>query len=308
MDGCTPGIQNDDRVVQIIKRDAAGNDLVVLDVLSSEREGAQGITLGEDMSGFYKIPITVPRKSWAYQEGSTPSNLPRKNERLPIATLVTRGHSQAAFEAVESLLWSVIDETTDVFWRQYDAHGNWRELKIRLVDTPDDKTKTIIGKQRHKIWKIPLLSWDPFWYGLPIVSSLSRSQMTNTGGTTWEGVIEASNPCDQAGYPIFSNDDQTATEQWTLPDGDASLDTPSVTVPLPALDPGSEFLMNTYPDQLLEAKGLPMASGRMRVKTFEHPVEKKTPIPRYWPVKLVGGSASSRIEMLIPQRHDRPFG
>ena len=300
---CVPGLSHPDRTVQIIKRDAAGNDVLVLDVLSHENEGAQGITLGEDMEGFYFIPKTRPLKKWAYQEGATPSAIPRKDERLPRCNLTTRANTVAGWEAIESMLWETLNIDEDVYWRQYDSRGQWRELKVRLLKEPADKTKRILGKDPWHTWPIELLAADPHWYSPELKATLSRSQMVQTSPGVWEGTITAYNESTtEKAYPIFANSEATANETWTLPDGDSGL-----TVPLPVLTPGQEFVMDTYPDKLLVVRDGSQAPARMR-KWFRHPLAKKTPIPRQLPVKLVGGSETSSLTMWTPQRHDRPFG
>ena len=301
---CVAGLSHPDRTVQIIKRDAAGNDVLVLDILGPELEGAQGITLGEDMEGFYSIPKTAPLKKWAYQEGATPSALPRKDERRPRCNLTTRANTVAGWEAIESMLWETLNIDEDVFWRQYDSRGQWRELKVRLLKEPDDKTKKIIGKVPWRTWPVELLAADPFWYSPELKASLSRSQMTQTSPGVWEGTITAYNESTtEKAYPIFGNSEATADETWVLPDGDSGL-----TVTLPVLGPGKEFEMDTYPGNLLVVRDQSLAAARMRVQSFRNPLAKKTPVPRQLPVKLIGGSATSSLTMWTPQRHDRPFG
>lgn len=69
----TAGVHDDRRSVQLILRDRyQQNDLIVIDVLSSETpRGPQGVTLGSNMSGLWKIPTETPLEQWAYQEGAT---------------------------------------------------------------------------------------------------------------------------------------------------------------------------------------------------------------------------------------------
>lgn len=297
----TCGISNPERKAQLIKRRANGTDDIVLDLLGPESEGS-GIILTEEMEGLYHVPITLPRKAWAYQAGSTPSDIPRKDERLPKIKLLTKGRTVAEWEQIETLLWWVLSTKWDVYLRTFDSAGQWRELKVRLLKQPSDQTKQILGTKPFREWECELLAWDPFWYSKPLTHTIKRSDMT-LDGSVYVGTVPVQNFADQPSFVEWVSGQITATETWTLPDADSG----SV-VELPDQVPGREFWVQTYPDKpQLWVRDGSLQWARLR-KPFAHWLEESTPNPRDVEVRLSGGSATSELKLWIPQPWDRPFG
>lgn len=320
------GVSNPGRVVQLILRSPAGEDLIVLDVLPNEALGAsgfQGITLGEDMSGLYRVPIEQTLKSWAYQEGATPSAYPRKKERRPQINLhVDGGGSPTAYGQIESLLWTVLSVKWDCFLRVYDENGEWRELRVRLMKEPDDKVRRIHGSVTYGTWPIELLACDPFWYSEPHQFRFTRDDqgdglphMTAAGGG-YEIDVPILNPTDQLGFIEWNSGELTAPETWSFQDGEAVDDVGDpVMIALPELQPSvvKAFWVQTYPTSMqlrvIAPSGPPSQQwARMRSRTFSKAIAANTPVPRTIRARLVGGTAASEMLLTIPRRWDRPFG
>lgn len=297
------GVSHPERVAQLIKRNPDGTDDIVLDLLGPNSEGS-GIVLGEEMEGLYRVPRTQPRKAGAYQEGSTPSALPRKDERLPSINLITRARTVAEWEQMETLLWWVLSVDWDCWLRMFDSAGKWRELRVRLLTHPNDRSRHILGTKPFHEWTCPLLAWDPFWYSEPITETVKRTDMTSDGDGTWSALVPVSNPADQAGWLEWASGQIFEEERWTLPDADSGR-----MVPLPEQVPGREFLVQTYPDRptLLVRDGS-LQWARMRSQEFVHWLAPSTPEPRDVEVQLQGGTPESQVQLWIPQRWDRPFG
>lgn len=319
MTECAAGIQNPGRVAQLILRNPAGEDLIVLDVLPHKAlsaRGFQGITLGEDMSGFYRMPTETPLKSAAYQEGATPSKYPRKLERRPVANFHAQAATPEAYAQVETLLWTVLSTKWDCWFRQFEPDGTWRELQIRLLKEPDDKTRRFHGAVTHSTWPVQLLACDPHWYGPPLEFEFTRADMTAVGGG-FEIDVPITNPTDQLGFPEWNSGVLTAHEQWFFQDGE-KVDSGGapVLLELPDLDPAvvKAFWLQTYPTSLplrVKAPSGPPSQqwARMRSRSFSAPaIAANTPNPRTIRARLVGGTPTSEMLFTMRRRWDRPFG
>ena len=304
--GCV-GISDERRVAQLILRNKAGTeDLIVLDILpQGARVGPQGITLGQDLSGLWAIPTETPLQSWAYQEGATPSRWPRKKERRPLINLVTKASTVAAWEDMQTLLWSVLSIHYDCWLRLYDATEGWRELQVRLLQEPPDKSTFMYGHRGQHTWECPLLACDPFWYSEPFEFEFSRADMTPVSGG-YEIEIEVTNPTDQVGFLEWNSGELTAAaETWSFEDGDSG-----TMIELPALSgAGKSFWVQTYPDRpQLWVRDLGQDWANMRSKTFTKALAPITPTPRTIKARLVGGHAGSSMMLTVPRRWDRPIG
>lgn len=312
----TAGVHDDRRSVQLILRDRyQQNDLIVIDVLSSETpRGPQGVTLGSNMSGLWKIPTETPLEQWAYQEGATPSDMPRKKERRPKATFIVYAGTFGEYAQIETLLWSVLSVDYDCWLRVYfpPPHG-WRELRVRLLEQPTDDTATIHGRRTNATWPCNLLACDPFWYAEPYTFEFvrddqgdGRPHMTAVGGGAYEIDVPWSNPTDQYGWAEWNSAELTAaSEVWTMPDGDSGN-----TIELPSLAGANKsFWLQTNPSKpQLWVRDLGQDWARMRSKTFTRPLFPNTPDPRTVKVRLVGGAPTSSMKLTIPRRYDRPIG
>lgn len=322
---CTAGITNSARVAQLILRDpTTREDLIVLDVLPHEATGAvglQGITLGEDLEGLYRVPTETPLKAAAYQEGCTPSRFPRRKERRPKLNLHTQASSPEGFIQVETLLWSVLSTDWDCWIRLLIDDGTWRELRIRLMAVPD-RSRKVYGVDTAASWELDLLSWDPFWYSAPYEFRFTRDDqgaglphMTPVAGG-YEIDVPITNPTDQLGFASWNSGDLVSAEQWSFQDGEdvTSLGAPAM-VHLPQLLPSvvKRFLVQTYPtDRALFVKapsGPPSQQwARMRGARFTRAYPANTPEERTVRVRLVGGTPTSTMMLTLPRRWDRPFG
>lgn len=318
---CPIGISHPDRIVQLIARDRLGRDVIVLDVLGSDHQGVQGITLLEGWEGLPgHAPRTQIRKKWAHQEGADLSPFPRVEERTGSITLGTAGRDVASWERIESLLWRVLRFDTDAWLRSYDAQGGWREIPVRLMEPgpkPED-TSLWPGVKPYAAWKVPLLAVDPWWRSPDVTDTLTRADMIDDGAGGWIGQLTVPNPCDTRGWVQWASGTITAPETWTLPDPGVVYDaatapTPAqvgdpVTHTLPTLGPGKEFLVDTHPTAptLLVRDGA-QDWARMRGEAFEGCLEPGSE-PVTLTVKLTGGTPDSQIKVYVPQRWDRSFG
>ncbi|MFT4087399.1 MAG: hypothetical protein QM658_09640 [Gordonia sp. (in: high G+C Gram-positive bacteria)] len=299
--GC--GVSNPDRVAQLIQRDPAGNDVIVLDLLGPHA-GGQGIELGEDVENLYHVPGSSRTESGAYQEGAD-VGLPRIDARVANVNLIVRGRSQTAFEQIDTLLWRVLSLHRDAVYRQYDSIGRWRETTVRLNSTPKGSSSTIIGKRTHFVWPVELLSGDPFWYSAPIKVTFTRADMTEVSPGVFEKTVEWSNPANWPCYPQFRSGTITGDEKWTFPDGDSG-----VTHPVRVTAANGSFIVNTYPTDptVLTRDGGNGAWAKMRAEAFDHPLAASTPIPRTVTIRLEGGTAASSMQVYLPQRWLQPIG
>lgn len=310
----TVGVHDDRRSAQLILRDKYDQvDLIVLDVLSAETpRGPQGITLGSDMSGLWKIPSETPLEQWAYQDGATPSQFPRKKERRPQVKLIAYAQTYAEYAQIETLLWSVLDTKWDCWLRLYYPDG-WRELRVRLLQEPDDKTDVIHGRRLYHEWPVQLLACDPFWYAAPYTYEFvrddqgdGRPHMTAVGDDVYEILVPWHNPTDQFGWAEWNSGELTGTaETWSFPDGDSGN-----LIELPQLSgAGKSFWVQTNPSMpQLWVRDLGQDWARMKAKTYTQPLFANTPDMRTVKVRLKGGTPTSSMMLTIPRRYDRPIG
>lgn len=286
---------------QLIKRDfdtsspTFGQDLMVVDILGPGST-AQGIGMLQTFSGFYHVPRTPVRQSWAYQEGSTPSDFPRVEERLLDFRLITRGRTAAEWEQVDAMLWQILTFTQDCILRVSSATNAPREIKIRLDRKPKDAMTFDPGTQRHMVWDVTAVACDPYWYGPELTSSWTNSAGTGSGYLTLE------NPSDVECWVQFASGQLTTTQTWTLPDGVSG-----GSVTLPALTPGKEFFVDTYPlaETLMVLDDSQMWAA-MNAKAFLYALPPETP-PTQVPVSVVGGNTTSTVTAYMIQRYDRPW-
>ncbi|WP_353107837.1 hypothetical protein [Gordonia sp. (in: high G+C Gram-positive bacteria)] len=310
------GISNPGREVQLILRHPkTGADLIVLDVLPKKALGAvgfQGITLGDDVEGLYKLQTATPVKSWAYQDGGS-LGVRRVEPRSATITLHTQAATSSAFADVESLLWSVLSDKWDCYYRAIDPDDPelWRELRIRLIETPPDKTAKLQGATTHLSHTCKLIAVDPFWYSEPVTFNFTRADMTAVGGG-YEIDVPIKNPTDQLGFIEWNSGELgTATETWSFQDGEATTSGGApVMIPLPPLSGANKtFWVQTYPDRWqLWVKDQGQDWARMNSRTFTKAIAANTPDPRTIRARLVGGDAASSMMLTLPQRWDRPFG
>lgn len=313
---CVPGISTPGRVAQLILRHpVTGVDLIVLDILPKKSSGAvglQGITLGDDMEGLYRVPGTTPIKSHAYQQGAT-LGTPREDARQPRLLLNTQGSTPAEFEQVETLLWTVLSKKWDCVLRVYGPDGvtDWRELTVRLFETPNDKTNRMHGSRTFAEHTCVLVAADPFWYSPAHQVTFTRADMTPVDGG-YEIAVTIWNETDQLGFIEWNSGELgAATETWSFQDGEATKPNGDpVMIELPPLA-GAEksFWVQTYPDKWqLWVKDRGQDWARMNSRTFTKAIAANTPDPRTIRARLVGGDAASSMMLTIPRRWDRPFG
>ncbi|QPO17107.1 minor tail protein [Gordonia phage Lilbeanie] len=317
-----PGIHDDRRTAQLILRDKYNQrELIVIDILPKDglRAGQNGITLGTGLEGLYRVPVELPIEQWAYEDGATVSELPRKKERRPKITLLTRGRSYADWERVEELLWSVLSTKWDCWLRLFRPDGSWRELRVRLLHEPPDKTDTIYGRYTRFEWEgIELLSWDPFWYSKPYRYAFTRDDqgdgtpyMTPIGGGKYQIDVPVTNPTDEYGWMEWSSGNLTNTaETWSFQDGEATTAGQPNMIPVGPLSGSNKtFWLRTDPSvPQLWVRDLGQDWAYMRSKTFTQPLRPNTPKPRTVRVELQGGVPTSRMMLTIPRRWDRPIG
>lgn len=307
------------RTVQLIKRDldvnspTYGQDLIVIDILGPN-SGAQGICLLRGFGGFFHAPRTQIRESGAYQEGSTLSDFPRVDERILDFRLGVQGISPMDFENKDSLLWEVLSFTEDCFIRVGSQISPPRELKIRLERKPVDLFDLDPGVTKLMNWQITAIACDPWWYSKEIERSWTRSEGTLQDDGSWLGELELLNPADQIAWTEFASSTITVSETWTLPDallkfpvGHPKAGQP-LTHTLPLLTPGREFLVQTHPlaEQLLVMDDS-LQWAKMKAEAFEGWLPRRT-LPTKVPIRLLGGTANSKITAFILQRWDRPWG
>ncbi|URC17651.1 minor tail protein [Gordonia phage Tardus] len=309
-------VLDDRRSASLILRDRHQlNDLIVVDVLASDTpRGRQGVTLGGNLSGLWKVPTETPLEQWAYQEGATPSQFPRKKERRPTAEFITYASTFAEYQQIESLLWSVLDTKWDCWLRIYfpPPHG-WRELRVRLLNEPDDKSNEIPGRRLNRVWPVQLLACDPFWYSEPYQYEFVRDNqgdgrpyMTPVGGGAYEIMVPWSNPTDEHGWAEWNSGELTGTaETWSFPDGDSGN-----LIALPSLSGANKsFWVQTNPSKpQLWVRDVAQDWARMKAKTFTKPLLANTPDVRTVKVRLQGGTPTSSMMLTIPRRWDRPIG
>jgi hypothetical protein len=316
-------LQNPARKFQLISRDDAGNDVVVLDLLDEEGGcSCQGITLMGGLEELYLIKRTQVVKSAAFQEGGTLSKFPRVEVRNPKLKIATHSNSLAGWERLESLLWSVLSDRWDCYLRVYDAQNNWRELRLRRSGEPKASAPQPMGMRHWEIWDVTGISADPFWYSEELTFQITRAEMTAGPGGVYTGQVPMWNPSDNDCYPQWASNQLSAPTLWTLPDGFGVYTAKNTTDPskigqpvvhmIPdkdGLDVGQEFLVDTYPDEpTVRVRDGSNAWARMRAESFEFPIPPGTDTPQYRPITVKGGSSTSMVKLYLPQRWDGPFG
>lgn len=295
------------RIMQLILRDDDGNDLIVLDVCGPGM-GAQGICWLSGYSGLMHAPRTPVRESWAYQEGSTPSDFPRVDERIIDFRLATKGDTPLMWEQIDSLLWRVLGFKHDAILRVFSDMSGYRDLKIRLDRKPNDQMTFDPGFTNHMVWAITAVACDPWWYAPEITSTFTK------GSGDGNGTLTLQNPADQECWVQYANGEIQVAETWTLPDGIAKYPTghakagQNVTHTLPQLGVGKSFLVDTHPlEEMLQVMDDSQEWAKMRSEAFLYAIPPHTPSTQV-PIKLVGGNAASTVTAFMKQRYDRPFG
>lgn len=308
-------LTNRARKYQLIKRDAAGNDLIVLDVLDDSNFQRRGIHLLDGLGGLYYLPKTQPIEKSAYGEGAKPSDTPRVNERSAQLRFGTVGKDPADWVYLETLLWRVLKVGKDTVLRIYDIDGyTWRELTIRLLESPVDQTKLQLGIRNQAKHTVDYFAGNPFWYGPLDSVNLKRSDMVlQPDGVTYRGYVDVWNPTDVECWLEWANGEETANHRWSIPDAVNPDLTPGRLVPLTPngpLEPGQEFLVQTYPvSPRVMCRDDSLAGwANLRGMEFDNslPAEMNTPVSL--PVELVGGSETSQITCYMPRRWERFVG
>lgn len=312
--------------IQLICRDldakspTFGQDLITLPIHGPDMEG-QGIALLEGLSGFYHTPITQIRENYAYQEGSTPSQYPRVEERILDFRIGTQGSNWTEFMQVETLLWYVMKpakgKPRDFFLRLYYGPGadDWREIKIRLERAPKDYWKWAPGHMRRQAWDITALACDPYWYSQTLQDTVTFDTGTGSGSTRVSNrTLVVDNPADQESWLEFASNELTTTSTFTIPDGLGVYPTghsqagQRIMRTIGPLGVGKSFLVQTNPMQIsLETMDDSQEVANLRGAEFEHALPPHT-VAAQLPVKLVGGTAQTQLAVYAVQRWDRMWG
>lgn len=296
------------RKIQLIKRNfdpASSNyleDEIVIDILNGDVR-SEGICMLSDFSGLYHAQRTAIRESSAYEEGSTPSNFPRTDERLVDLRLATKAKTAARWEQIETILWHILKLDQDCILRVW-TEDEYRELKVRLARPPKDTMKYDPEYYCHMIWGVNLVASDPWWYGELITSSWTNSSATGSG------MVYLANPADQPCYVQWASGKIYGTEIWTLPDviNTENPSAPIKTITMPPVTPGDEFLVETHPLKMpIESRSNKQLTAFLRAKRFEYFLPAHTEYVEL-PVTLVGGSTLSTIKAYAQTRWDRPYG
>ena len=298
-----------------------GQDLMVIPIFGPDSVG-QGIELLEGYSGFYDTPITQVRENYAYQEGSTPSDYPRVEERILDFRLGVKGRNWDEYMQVETLLWWVMKpaagKSRDFILRLYHGPGedDWREIKIRLERTPKDLMKRGPGLFKAQAWDITALACDPYWYSLELQDTVTFDTGTGSGATrVSERTLVVSNFADQPSWLQYASNELEANSTFTLPDAlavypaDHTLAGQRIKFTLPTLGVGKSFLVRTNPmDITLESYDDSQVVALMDdVGEFENTLPPHT-VDAELPVKLVGGTVNTQLSVYAQQKWDRCFG
>lgn len=299
------------RAYQLVKRDADGEDLIVLDILGEDK-GRQGITLGENLAGLYHLPSESEIDSGAYQEGARVSLFPRVNPRKGKLWFITHGNTVAEWEAIETLLWQVLKLKEPCVLRIPNSAGEWRELTLQLIEEPNDQSKQDLGNRRHAEHNISYVAGDPYWYGDTIELSIKRSQMTHEADGSWTGqIMVPGNPTDVDIWPIWASGQIDEPEQWFIPEMPNDDGTPGIQIPITPYGPigaGKEFLVQTYPSQpTLLVMDDSQEWANLAAREFENRIKPGTP-PFPVDIKLVGGTADSELQLTLVHRWERYLG
>lgn len=295
--------------MQLIKRnfdpssDQYLEDEIVIDILNGDVK-SEGICMLSEFSGLYHAQRTSIRESSAYQEGSSPSHFPRVDERELTIRLATKAKTAARWEQIETILWSIIRMDQDCVLRVWTG-DTFRELKVRLAETPRDSMKYDPEYYGHMIWVIQFVASDPWWYGELITSEWVNKTATGSGS------VYVANPADQPCFLQWASGKIYGTETWTLPDAintAANPGDPVKTLTLPSVYPGDEFLVDTHPLAMpIETRSNKQLSAFLRARRFEYWLPPHTPYTEL-PVTLVGGSNASKIKVYCQTRWERPYG
>lgn len=307
-----------DLPMQLIQRDEDGNDEIVIDINGPEVNIHSGIVLLQGYSGFYHTPITQVRKSYAYQPGSTLSDYPRVEERILEFRLGTKGRNWRQLLQVETLLWRVLNFERDCVLRVYFDTGvdDWREITIRLERKPKDLMKLAPGRTKAFAWDIVALACDPFWYSRELEDEVTFDTGTGSGATRVSNrTLRVPNPADQRCWLEYATNELTATCTFTLPDGlgvyptGHALAGQRITHTLPAMGVGKSFLIETDPLNLtLQPIDESQAVALMKAEDFVYPLPPGTNAPVDLPVKLVGGTAQTKLAVYAVQKWSRFAG
>jgi hypothetical protein len=307
-----------DLPMQLILRDEDGNDVEVIPINGPDVDFSTGIALLQGYSGFYHTPITQVRKSYAYQPGATLSDYPRVEERILEFRLGTKARNWRGLRVVESLLWRVLNFRHDCILRVYFDTGvdDWREIAIRLERKPKDLMKLAPGRSKAFAWDITALACDPYWYSKELVDEVTFDTGTGSGASRVSNrVLQVPNPADQECWLEYATNELTATSTFTLPDGLAvypaghALAGQRITHTIPPMGAGKSFLVETYPLNLtLQPMDESQGVALMKAEDFISPLPPGTNEPVDLPVKLVGGTAATKLAVYAVQKWDRFFG
>lgn len=301
------------RKIQIIKRNFDINsekyldDEIVIDVLNGD-VGVEGVCMLSEFSGLYHAKRTGIRQSSAFQEGSTPGKHSRVEERTVELRLATKAKTAARHEDIETILWHILRMDEDCILRVW-TDEKYRELKVRLAETPRDIMQYDPEIYKILVWNVVLVATDPWWYGELITDEWVNTDMTG------EGYVVLANPADQPAYVQWASGTVASSgEVWTLPDvgvtypaGHAQAGQ-QVMITLPKVNPGDEFLVDTYPLSMpVETLSNVQLAAEMRMKKFRGRIEPGTDYIKL-PVQVTSLSNKTRIKAYVQTRWERPYG
>lgn len=328
---CDPSFNNG-FPMQIIKRDldprsaTFGQDLMTIPIFGPDMD-AFGISLLEGYSGFYHTPITQPRENYAYQEGSTPSDFPRIEERILDFTLGVSAKSWDQFKHIETVLWHVMKppkgKPRDFILRMYHGPGedDWREIAMRLERTPKDLFKRGPGLFKSAAWALTTLACDPYWYSKTLQDTVTFDTGSGTGANRLSNrTLTISNHADQECWLEFASNEMTASlpapwpSTFTIPDalGVYPVGQPAagqrirkdIQIPTSV----RSFVVQTNPLHIpLETEPETQAVANMRGNYFDFALPPHT-VNAQLPVTLKGGYAQTQLSVYATQRWDRCFG
>ncbi|MCW2089463.1 UNVERIFIED_ORG: hypothetical protein M2328_002743 [Rhodococcus erythropolis] len=305
------------RVVQLIKRDRHGNNLIVLDI-AGPKMGTQGIkATRKSLEGIWHAPRSSTSETTAFIPGSIPG-LDRVEERIVKLVLITRAMPGTDWEDVDSLLWEVLAPGEFFVLRVESRKGKEaRELTLRRVREPEvdafyDGDPDEIGQMK---WIISATAHDPWWYASEYSRSIKRSEMTPIGDGWFSGLIDVGNLGDQDTYLEWVCNEITVPLTVALPDalGKYPDDHPQagqqIMHELPELTPGKEFQVNTHPlRETLLVRSDTQDWAKMRAEDFGFALPRRTDPPTPLPIKVKGGTPDTEITVYIPIPYDRPMG
>lgn len=328
---CDPSFNNG-FPMQIIKRDldprsaTFGQDLMTIPIFGPDID-AFGISLLEGYSGFYHTPITQPRENYAYQEGSTPSDFPRIEERILDFTLGVTAKSWEQFMHIETVLWHVMKpakgKPRDFILRMYHGPGedDWREITMRLERTPKDLFKRGPGLFKSAAWALTTLACDPYWYSKTLQDTVTFDTGTGAGKDRISNrTLTVSNHGDQECWLEYASNEFTASlpapwpSTFTFPDGlgvyPAGHAQAGQRIKKDVLIKPSvrSFLVQTHPLQIpVETEPDTQAVAYMKGSYFDHALPPHT-VGAQLPVTLKGGNAQTQLSVYATQRWDRCWG